>query len=81
LLPHPGHCRTATVHHPSSTQQVLEAMKMEHTLTAHSDGVVTGLEGLHVGSQVEDGQPLLRIVTPASSGGASGSKAAAAVAG
>lgn len=32
---------------------------MEHTLTAHADGVVQGVEGLHVGTQVEDGQELL----------------------
>jgi 3-methylcrotonyl-CoA carboxylase alpha subunit len=41
---------------------VLEAMKMEHTLTAHADGVVEGVGSLHVGTQVEDGQELLRIV-------------------
>jgi 3-methylcrotonyl-CoA carboxylase alpha subunit len=41
---------------------VLEAMKMEHTLTAHAGGVVEGVGGLHVGTQVEDGQELLRIV-------------------
>lgn len=41
---------------------VLEAMKMEHTLTAHSGGVVEGVTRLHVGTQVEDGQELLRIV-------------------
>eukprot|EP00878_Enallax_costatus_P011806 GHUV01012324.1.p1 GENE.GHUV01012324.1~~GHUV01012324.1.p1 ORF type:complete len:586 (+),score=181.25 GHUV01012324.1:1012-2769(+) len=40
---------------------VIEAMKMEHTLTAHVSGVVEGLSGLHVGTQVEDGQVLLRI--------------------
>lgn len=44
---------------------VLEAMKMEHTLTAHADGVVEGVGALHVGTQVEDGQELLRIVAAA----------------
>lgn len=39
----------------------VQAMKMEHTLAAHVSGVVEGLSGLHVGTQVEDGQVLLRI--------------------
>lgn len=62
---------------------VLEAMKMEHTLTAHADGVVEGLTGLHVGTQVEDGQELLRIVAAAAAAAAEGktkTKAAAAAA-
>jgi 3-methylcrotonyl-CoA carboxylase alpha subunit len=41
---------------------VIEAMKMEHTLTAHTAGAVQGISGLYVGSQVEDGQELLVIV-------------------
>jgi biotin carboxyl carrier protein len=56
---------------------VLEAMKMEHTLTAHGDGVVEGVEGLHVGTQVEDGQELLRIVAAAAAAGKEPAVAAA----
>eukprot|EP00878_Enallax_costatus_P033239 GHUV01036644.1.p2 GENE.GHUV01036644.1~~GHUV01036644.1.p2 ORF type:complete len:237 (+),score=89.57 GHUV01036644.1:81-713(+) len=48
---------------------VIEAMKMEHTLSAHAEGIVQGLSGLHVGTQVEDGQVLLRIGEPAAAGG------------
>ena len=47
---------------------VMEAMKMEHTLSAHADGVVQGLAGLHVGTQVEDGQVLLYIGKAAAAG-------------
>lgn len=57
---------------------VLEAMKMEHTLTAHADGVVEGVGALHVGTQVEDGQELLRIVDKAAA--AKGKKEGTAVA-
>eukprot|EP00879_Flechtneria_rotunda_P001862 GHRR01002033.1.p1 GENE.GHRR01002033.1~~GHRR01002033.1.p1 ORF type:complete len:621 (+),score=231.38 GHRR01002033.1:1707-3569(+) len=57
---------------------VIEAMKMEHTLTAHTDGVVEGLQGLHMGTQVEDGQVLLRIAKGQSSE-AAGKPIAAAV--
>ena len=39
---------------------VLEAMKMEHTLTAPFDGTVTGLS-LSVGSQVTEGSMLLQV--------------------
>ncbi|WIA19437.1 hypothetical protein OEZ85_004054 [Tetradesmus obliquus] len=55
---------------------VIEAMKMEHTLSAHADGVVQGLAGLHVGTQVEDGQVLLYI-GKAAAGGRDGEAAAA----
>jgi 3-methylcrotonyl-CoA carboxylase alpha subunit len=59
---------------------VLEAMKMEHTLTAHADGVVEGVESLHVGTQVEDGQELLRIVAGDTKGPAKKPAAGAAAA-
>jgi 3-methylcrotonyl-CoA carboxylase alpha subunit len=59
---------------------VIEAMKMEHTLSAHADGFVQGLTGLHVGTQVEDGQVLLYIGEVAAAGkDADGAAAAAAV--
>jgi biotin carboxyl carrier protein len=59
---------------------VIEAMKMEHTLSAHADGFVQGLSGLHVGTQVEDGQVLLYIGEAAAADkDAEGSTAAAAV--
>jgi pyruvate/2-oxoglutarate dehydrogenase complex dihydrolipoamide acyltransferase (E2) component len=53
-------------------------MKMEHTLTAHAAGVVEGVVGLHVGTQVEDGQELLRIVAAAAAAAADAKAAAAA---
>ena len=40
---------------------VLEAMKMEHALTAPLDGIVTHVE-VDVGAQVVVGQPLFTIV-------------------
>jgi 3-methylcrotonyl-CoA carboxylase alpha subunit len=56
---------------------VIEAMKMEHTLSAHADGFVQGLSGLHVGTQVEDGQVLLYISeTAAAAAGKEGEGAA-----
>jgi biotin carboxyl carrier protein len=39
---------------------VLEAMKMEHAVVAPKAGVVSGL-AVAAGSQVEDGQVLLRV--------------------
>lgn len=57
---------------------VVEAMKMEHTLTAHTSGVVEGLTGLHVGTQVEDGQVLLRVTQPADRAETQAATAAAA---
>ncbi|KAF6259823.1 carbamoyl-phosphate synthase L chain, ATP binding domain-containing protein, partial [Scenedesmus sp. NREL 46B-D3] len=60
---------------------VIEAMKMEHTLSAHADGVVQGLSGLHVGTQVEDGQVLLCIGELAAVGGKDAEVGAAAAAG
>ena len=42
----------------------LEAMKMEHTITAPSDGVVTQLD-VTVGQQVEVGTVLARVQNPA----------------
>jgi biotin carboxyl carrier protein len=53
-------------------------MKMEHTLTAHAGGVVEGVGALHVGTQVEDGQELLRIVAAAAAGEKPAAVAAAA---
>ena len=41
---------------------VLEAMKMQHTITAPADGVVTDLAAV-VGAQVESGAILARLVT------------------
>jgi 3-methylcrotonyl-CoA carboxylase alpha subunit len=58
---------------------VIEAMKMEHTLSAHADGFVQGLSGLHVGTQVEDGQVLLYIGEVAAAGKDADGAAAAAV--
>jgi biotin carboxyl carrier protein len=40
---------------------VLESMKMEHTVTASRDGVVTGLRA-RIGDQVAPGQSLALIV-------------------
>ncbi|MCB2039206.1 MAG: biotin/lipoyl-binding protein, partial [Ottowia sp.] len=42
----------------------LEAMKMEHTIAAPSDGVLTQLD-VHVGQQVEVGSVLARVEDPA----------------
>ena len=42
----------------------LEAMKMEHTIAAPSDGVLTQLD-VHVGQQVEVGTVLARVEDPA----------------
>jgi len=42
----------------------LEAMKMEHTIAAPSDGVLTQLD-IHVGQQVEVGTVLARVEDPA----------------
>jgi 3-methylcrotonyl-CoA carboxylase alpha subunit len=39
---------------------IVEAMKMEHTITAPGDGVVKEIR-FAVGDQVEDGEPLLVI--------------------
>ena len=44
---------------------VLEAMKMQHTITAPSDGVVAELD-VSVGQQVESGAVLAVIETPES---------------
>ena len=41
----------------------LEAMKMEHTITAPADGVVTQLD-VHVGQQVDVGTVLARVENP-----------------
>jgi biotin carboxyl carrier protein len=41
----------------------LEAMKMEHTITAPADGVLTEL-GVIVGQQVEVGAVLARVEMP-----------------
>jgi propionyl-CoA carboxylase alpha chain len=41
----------------------LEAMKMEHTITAPADGVLTQLS-VSVGQQVEVGAVLARVETP-----------------
>ncbi len=42
---------------------IIEAMKMEHTLRAPSDGVIGPLAaGLRAGAQVEDGQLLLTVL-------------------
>ena len=41
----------------------LEAMKMEHTITAPADGVLTQL-GVTVGQQVEVGAVLARVESP-----------------
>ncbi len=41
----------------------LEAMKMEHTITAPADGVVTQLE-VSVGQQVDVGTVLARVESP-----------------
>lgn len=42
---------------------IIEAMKMEHTLRAPSDGVIGLLAaGLRAGAQVEDGQLLLTVL-------------------
>ena len=46
----------------------LEAMKMEHTITAPSDGVVTQLD-VAVGQQVEVGTVLARVQNPAAEEG------------
>jgi biotin carboxyl carrier protein len=59
---------------------VIEAMKMEHTLSAHADGFVHGLSGLHVGTQVEDGQVLLYIGEAAAAAGGKDAEGAAAAA-
>jgi len=48
----------------------LEAMKMEHTITAPSDGVLVQLE-VSVGQQVEVGTVLARVESPASAEGES----------
>ena len=48
----------------------LEAMKMEHTITAPSDGVLVQLD-THVGQQVEVGAVLARVESPASAEGES----------
>ncbi len=48
----------------------LEAMKMEHTITAPSDGVLAQLD-VHVGQQVEVGTVLARVESPASAEGES----------
>jgi 3-methylcrotonyl-CoA carboxylase alpha subunit len=40
---------------------VVEAMKMEHSLTAPFDGVVTGLRAA-VGDQIAEGALLIRVV-------------------
>jgi acetyl-CoA/propionyl-CoA carboxylase biotin carboxyl carrier protein len=39
---------------------VLEAMKMEQPLTAHKDGIVSGL-AVTVGQSVESGAPICQI--------------------
>ena len=48
----------------------LEAMKMEHTITAPSDGVLAQLD-VRVGQQVEVGTVLARVESPASAEGES----------
>ncbi len=48
----------------------LEAMKMEHTITAPADGVLTQLD-VGVGQQVEVGTVLARVESPASAEGES----------
>ncbi len=52
---------------------VLEAMKMEHTITAPSDGVVESV-AYHVGDLVEEGAELL-VLSPPSDGVAAGPSA------
>jgi propionyl-CoA carboxylase alpha chain len=46
----------------------LEAMKMEHTITAPADGVVTQLD-VTVGQQVDVGTVLARVENPAAGEG------------
>ena len=46
----------------------LEAMKMEHTITAPADGVVTQLD-VSVGQQVDVGTVLARVENPAQAEG------------
>jgi propionyl-CoA carboxylase alpha chain len=46
----------------------LEAMKMEHTITAPADGVLTQLE-VSVGQQVDVGTVLARVESPATGEG------------
>ena len=48
----------------------LEAMKMEHTITAPSDGILAQLD-VSVGQQVEVGAVLARVESPASAEGES----------
>eukprot|EP00877_Chromochloris_zofingiensis_P010017 jgi/Chrzof1/5269/Cz15g20050.t1 len=47
---------------------VMEAMKMEHMVSAPCDGVVDALS-LRVGAQIDDGQVLLHVLTPATANG------------
>ncbi len=65
LAPLPGRIIKVMVSKGEKVQKgqglmILEAMKMEHTITAPADGMVTVLD-YAVGDQVEEGVPLLEI--------------------
>jgi 3-methylcrotonyl-CoA carboxylase alpha subunit len=46
---------------------IIEAMKMEHTITAPADGIVTAV-GCAVGDLVEEGAELIALAPPAEGG-------------
>ncbi len=66
LAPMPGRIVAVSVKNGDAVQRgqsllVLEAMKMEHVLTAPFDAVVT-LNSVNPGDQVTEGQVLARLI-------------------